>query len=76
VAVSTGRTALENRFRSDIHQRCNHCDFTRSDRFAKIGGRFLPEIEMRAGDDDSTDFVHNEASAPAALGRTKDLIDD
>jgi hypothetical protein len=64
------RTVLEHRFRSDIPQRCNHCDFTRSVRFAKIGGSDLPEIEMRAGDDDSTDFVHNEARG-ALAGRTK-----
>ena len=64
------RTVFESRFSRDVHQHCKYSDFTRSVRFAKIGGSDLPEIEMRAGDDDSTDFVHNEAITPAALGRT------
>jgi hypothetical protein len=71
------RTVFESRFSSDVHQHCKYSDFTRSVRFAKIGGSFLPELEMQAADDYPTDFVHKEASAPAALGRTREgLIDD
>jgi hypothetical protein len=55
------RTVFENRFSSDVNQHCKYFDFTRSVRFAKIGGSFLPELEMRAADDYPTDFVHKES---------------